>query len=84
MENITEHHPEKEWESHSCVDSRVDFFVKWNTISINDFLEGPHKIIGFYVGRPAILVLIEFLNFYYLWRTPNESFARAHLTNFFF
>jgi hypothetical protein len=45
MKNITEHHPEKEGESHSCVDGRVDLFVEWNTISINDFLEGPHKII---------------------------------------
>jgi hypothetical protein len=51
MTHITEHDTEQEGESHTGKYSRVNFLVHGNTISVNDFLEGPCELISFKVSR---------------------------------
>jgi len=45
MTNITKHNTEKERERHACKNGWVYFFVRWNTIGVDNFLESPCKFI---------------------------------------
>lgn len=51
MHDITEHDTKEEGESHTSEDSRVDFLESWDTISVDDLLEGPGEFIGLEEGR---------------------------------
>lgn len=50
MPDIAEHDTKQEWENGDGVKSRVDFLVSWDTISVNDLLEGRCEGVGFDVG----------------------------------
>lgn len=50
MNDITEHDTKEEGECHNGKDSRVDFFVIWDSIGINDLLESPCHFIGLKVS----------------------------------
>lgn len=45
MKDIAIHYSEEEWESDNCEQSGVRLLVVWNTISVNDHLEGFSKSI---------------------------------------
>ena len=53
MSNISEHKPKQEGEGHTGKDSRVYFFIAWNTIGINNLLKGLSEIILFEVMKEA-------------------------------
>ena len=61
MAHISEHDSKEEWESYLGENGWVDFFVHWNTISINDFLEWPCELIDFDIGRGFNCVISELL-----------------------
>jgi hypothetical protein len=42
---ITKHDAEQEGEGHTSKDCRVNFFVRGDTISVDDFLEDPGEFI---------------------------------------
>ena len=44
--NVTEHDGEQEWESDDCEQSRVDFLVTCNTVTVHDRLETLGEFIG--------------------------------------
>lgn len=66
MENVSKHNTEQEWKSHRCINCRIDLFIKWNTIGINDLLERPHKVIRLNVCWSLVFLFIKLLYFNYL------------------
>lgn len=57
MPHITKHDSEFKGEGNTGEDSRVNFFVRRNTVSIYNFLEGPDKLINSEErGRFSIMV----------------------------
>ena len=50
MTNITKHDSEQEGEDGNGKESRVDLLVSWNTVSVNDLLEGSSEVISFEVS----------------------------------
>ena len=63
MANISEHQAELEWESHTRKYSRVNFFVRRHTISVNNFLKGPSKCVIPEVGRGFSIMVFHFFKF---------------------
>ena len=53
MADISEHDTEEEGEDGYCEKSGIYLFVSWNTVSVNNFLEGGSEIVGFEVGGRA-------------------------------
>lgn len=45
MHDISEHDSEEEWESHNSKVGWIDFSVLWNTIGVNNLLEGRGEFI---------------------------------------
>jgi hypothetical protein len=50
MAHVSEHHTEQEGENGNGVQSRVDFLVSGNTVSVDNFLEGSCESVGLDVG----------------------------------
>lgn len=47
MANISKHHPKEEGKGDTSENSRIGFFVKRNTIGINNLLIHPGVVVGF-------------------------------------
>jgi hypothetical protein len=70
MHEITEHHTEEEWERHACENGRIHFFVTWNTVSINNFLENCGELVQLvisWLGQP-----VDIRAFYHI--QPRDTF----------
>lgn len=50
MSDIAKHDAKHEGEEHAGKEGGIDFLVAWDAISVDNFLEGPRKIIDFEVG----------------------------------
>lgn len=59
MSNISKHYTEKEGESNDGKNGWVHFFVHWDTVGVNDFLESEGKLVHFQVGRGLDGVVLE-------------------------
>ena len=60
MTHISEHYTEEEWESNTCENTGINFFISWNTIGVNDFLENCSKFIDSEQARRSDSMLIDY------------------------
>ncbi len=61
MTYISKHDSEEEGESNHGKNCWVNFFVHWDTISINDFLENVRELISLDISRRRDLVVLKSL-----------------------
>ena len=79
MHYIAKHDTKQEWEGDNRKYGRIDFFVQRNTISINNLLERPSKLIGFNIGRSDVNFFIKDFN---LLDLKSSKFFLDHLDFF--
>ena len=61
MSHISKHDSKEEWESDTSKDRRIDLFVHWDTVGVNNLLEWPREVICLDVGRWCDIMSFEFL-----------------------
>jgi len=61
MTDITKHDSEEEGEGNDSKDTWVNFFVHWDTISVNDLLESGGEFIHLQISGRLNIVVLESL-----------------------
>ena len=62
MTHITKHNTKHEWKSDTSENSRIDFFVIRETISVNNLLESTCELICLKIGGRSNRVIVESFN----------------------
>lgn len=60
MTNITKHDTEQEWERNTSEDSWVNFLVGWNSVSVDNLLIGPGKLVSLEMGWRLDTMAVDF------------------------